>query len=159
MDSRWLLFLHIGAVLALMLAHGVHVTASWKKRWEADPTRQLALFDPLTDARWLRLGMGAVIGSGLLSVWALDIWTQRWPWLSLAVLVLLWLLMYRWGGAYYNATEMTAEALLAAQGTDNAAAARRAFDQARQSWLVPAMTVLGLGALAFILWLMVFRPG
>ena len=36
---------------------------------------------------------------------------------------------------------------------------RPAFDQARLSWRVPAMTVAGIGGVAVILWLMVFRPG
>ena len=103
MDYRWLLFLHFGAVLVFMLAHGVQVMVTWKKRWEADPAQNLALFGPLP-------------------------------------------------------AEQAAEAALAAAGTAGAAEATRAFDRARHSRLVSAMTAVGVGGVALILWLMIFKP-
>jgi hypothetical protein len=159
MDYRWFLFLHVGVVLVFMLLHGVHVTVTWKKRWQSDPSQHLALFEPLSDVRWLRYSALGVVGSGLLLVALLNAWTAIWIWASLALLVVIWLTMYVWGGAYYNATQQTAEAALAASGTPTEAETRAAFDRARMSWLVPAMTVVGLGGVGVILWLMVFRPG
>lgn len=159
MTYQWLLFLHVGSVLVFMLAHGVQVVVTWKKRTEADPAQNLALFLPLPDVRWLRYSYGAVIVTGLTLVALLNIWTSAWIWISLALLGLIWLSMYRWGGEYYNTTEQTAEALIAATGTAAEASAREAFDRARLSWLVPAMTVAGIGGVAVVLWLMVFRPG
>jgi hypothetical protein len=159
LDYRWLLFLHVGAVLVFMLAHGVQVVVTWKKRWEADPAQHLALFAPLPDVRWLRYSALAVVVSGFLLVVVLNIWTSAWIWVSLGLLVAIWLAMYRWGGEYYNATQATAEALHAAAGAPAEPQARAAFDRVRLSWRVPAMTVVGVFGVALILWLMVFRPG
>lgn len=159
MDLRWLVFVHVLSALLFMLAHGVQVTVSWKKRWEPDPVRHLALFEALPDVRWLRYTLLGVVASGFLMVALLNIWTRAWIWGSLAVLGVIWLLMYRWGADYYNSTEQMAEALMAAAGTDAEPAARKAFDSARLSWLVPAMTAVGIGGVGIVLWLMVFRPG
>jgi len=158
MDYRWLVFLHVGAVLIFMLAHGVQVMVTWKKRWEADPAQNLALFGPLPDVRWLRYSGLAVVLTGLIATAFANLWLQAWIWISLGILVAIWVLMYVWGGAYYNLTEHTAEAALAAAGTPSAADAGLAFDSARHSWLVPAMTIVGIGGVALILWLMIFKP-
>jgi hypothetical protein len=158
LDYRWLFFLHIGSVLVFMLAHGVHVTVAWKKRTVADPAANLALFGALSSSSSLRISMAAVLITGLLWTAVLGIWTQLWIWLSLVVLAAIWLSMWRWGGQFYNLIESTAERAIAATGTAAEGAARAEFDRARFSWLVPAMIVVGIGGVAVILWLMVFRP-
>lgn len=76
MINRWLLFLHIGAVLVFMLVHGVQVMVTWKKRWEEDPARNLALFEALPNVWPLRWAAAAVVITGLLLVTFLGIWTQ-----------------------------------------------------------------------------------
>jgi hypothetical protein len=155
----WLLYVHIGTVLVFMLAHGVQVIVTWKKRWEADPAQNEVLFAALPDVRSLRLAALAVVISGLLLVALLDLWTRAWIWASLALLVAIWLAMWRWGRDYYESIQLASRAAVAAAGTPGEPAARSAFDRARLSWLVPAMTVVGIGGVAVILWLMVFRPG
>ena len=117
MDYRWWLFLHVGSVLVFMLAHGVQVMVTWKKRWQSDPEENLALFEPLPEVRWLRYSGLVVVGSGLLLVAFSGLWTAAWVWVSLLLLVLIWVLMYFWGGAYYTITEQAARAVLAASGT------------------------------------------
>jgi hypothetical protein len=158
MDYRWIVFLHVGAVLVFMLAHGVQVMVTWKKRWEADPAQNLALFGPLPEVRWLRYSALAVVGTGLIAVGYLNIWMQAWIWLSLGILALIWVLMYFWGGAYYTVTEQAAEAAIAVAGTADEVTARAEFDRVRHSWMVPAMTIVGIGGVAIILWLMIFKP-
>ena len=158
MEYRWLLFLHVGAVLVFMLAHGVQVTVTWKKRWVADPATSLALFEALPSGWPLRASMAGVVITGVLLVAVLNSWSQLWIWLSLAVLAVIWLTMWRWGAAFYDLIGQAAEGAIAATGTAEEAAARAAFDRARLSWLVPAMTVVGMGGITLILWLMVFRP-
>lgn len=156
---QWLLFLHIGSVLVFMLLHGVQVTVTWKKRWEQDPARNLALFEALPNGvRTLRLPILAVVGSGLILVAFLGIWTRWWIWLSLALLVAIWLTMWQWGGRYYTLMQETAERAITAAGTPEESAARAEFDKARIDWRAPAMTVVGLAGIAVILWLMIFRP-
>jgi hypothetical protein len=158
MDYHWLLFMHIGSVLVFMLAHGVQVTVTWKMRREADPLQNFALFGSLPVTYWLRLAVLAVVATGVILVAFLNIWTSLWIWASLALLVLIWLLMYRWGGAYYTGIEETGQKAIDAAGTPSAADAQAAFDRARRSWMVPAMTAVGIGGVAVILWLMIFKP-
>jgi hypothetical protein len=42
--GRWVLFLHLAAVLGFMLAHEVQVTVMWRVRAEPDPEKQEWLF-------------------------------------------------------------------------------------------------------------------
>jgi hypothetical protein len=70
----WLLFLHIGAVLAFMLIHGIQVTVMWKLRWETDPGRSMGLFEGLTDLLLLTILGGAILATGLLLTFSLSLW-------------------------------------------------------------------------------------
>jgi hypothetical protein len=155
---QWLLFLHVGSVLAFMLVHGVHVTVTWRKRWEADPTRNQALFDALTSVWPVRWAGAAVLTSGFALVLLLGLWTRVWIWLSLALLAVVWIVMWRWGAGYYNAIQEAADRAIAARGTPDEGVATAIFNAERLSWKVPAMTIVGLGGIAAILWLMVFKP-
>lgn len=157
---QWLVFLHVGSVLVFMLLHGVQVTVTWKKRWEPDPTRNQALFEALPNGvRTLRLPIIAVVATGLVLVAFLGIWTQWWIWLTLVILVAIWLTMWRWGGGYYNLIQAAADRAIAAAGTPDESSSLAAFEKARLDWRTPAMTIVGVGGIAAILWLMVFRPG
>jgi hypothetical protein len=155
---EWLLFMHVALVLAFMLLHGVQVTVTWIKRFEADPEQNLGLFAALPSVLPLRITMVTLIVSGFLLVAWLNIWTKGWIWLSLLLLVLLWLSMWRWGGGYYGALSLTADAAISARGTSDEAAARAAFNAVRLSWHAPGLTVIGVVGTLVILWLMVFRP-
>jgi hypothetical protein len=157
--NGWLLFLHIGSVLAFMLVHGVQVTVTWKMRREPDPTRMVQLFDALPSTLPLRWAVLAIFITGLALVAFLNLWLAPWIWLSLGTLAGIWLTMYRWGGEYYTLIENTVLPLMAATDEIAVAENRAAFDRARLSWRVPAMTIVGIGGVAVILWLMVFRPG
>lgn len=66
--------------------------------------------------------------------------------------------MWRWGGGYSNLMQGTAERAIAASGTPEEPAALAEFQKARLSWYTPAMTIVGIGGIGVILWLMVFRP-
>jgi hypothetical protein len=155
---QWLIFLHVGSVLVFMLLHGVQVVVTWKKRWETDPARNMALFEALPSSMPLRISLAAVVVSGIALVALLDIWTRVWVWASLVLLAVIWLAMWRWGAGYYDAMAQTSEAAIAAAGTADEPTARAGFDRARLSQSVPAMTVVGIGGTAVILWLMVFKP-
>jgi hypothetical protein len=155
----WLLFLHIGSVLAFMLIHGVQVTVTWKMRREADPARMVQLFDPLPSTLPLRWAVLAIFISGLALVAFRNLWLAAWIWVSLGILAAIWLAMYRWGGEYYTEIENTVTPLMDAADEIAIAEKRAAFDRARLSWRVPAMTIVGIVGVAVILWLMVFRLG
>lgn len=155
---HWLLFLHIALVLGFMLAHGVQVVVMLKQRSERDPERNLALFDILPDVLPLRILAVSVVATGFLLVAALSLWGRWWIWLSLFLLALIWVAMYRFGGAYYTLLEETATRAIEARGTPLEADAAAAFARARRAWHPAALAVTGLGGITLILWLMVFKP-
>jgi hypothetical protein len=154
----WLLFLHIAITLSFMLAHGVQVAIMLRQRGEPDPERNLALFEVLPTVVILRVLVVAIIASGLLLVAALSIWTKVWVWLSLGLLILIWVVMYRLGGDYYNELEAAATRAIEARGTTGEAGAEAAFAGARRSARPIWLAISGLGGIAIITWLMVFRP-
>jgi hypothetical protein len=155
---QWLVFLHIAAVLGLMLAHGVRVSVIWKQRSEPDPQRNLALFEALPSGLTLRIMSGVVVLTGFLLVFSLGLWGRWWVWLSLLLLGVVWVLMLRFGGGYYNLIEQAATQAIAARGAANESAAMAEYHRARLAWHPIAMTAVGFVGLGAILWLMIFKP-
>jgi len=157
---EWLIFLHIAAVLAFMVGHGAHISAMWRMRAEADPTVSLTLLNAVSSTFSLRILLAVVVGSGVLAGFMGSWWNRGWIWASLAVLVAIWVAMWRYAGAYYGLVEESATKAIEARASDgtDAAAAQLEFDAARVSWQTTGMTVIGFGGLAIILWLMMFKP-
>ena len=155
----WVVFVHVASVLAFMLAHGVHVTAMWAFRREADPERALTFFNDLPKATGLRLLLAAVVSSGAIAGLMGSWWGSGWIWTSLLLLALISVAMWRFGGWYFGLVEEAAEAAITARSADPSnPAPLAAYDAARASWPTVGMSVLGLGGLAIILWLMMFKP-
>jgi hypothetical protein len=156
---EWLIFLHIGAVLAFMLAHGSHVAAMWRMRAETAPEVSLTLFNTLSSPLPLRILLGVIVGSGVLAGFAGSWWDRGWMWASLITLVAIAVFMWRYGGGYYGLVQEAATRALEARtsGVPDAAA-QLAFDAVRASWHTIGVSVIGIGGLALILWLMMFKP-
>ena len=156
----WLLFLHIVAVLAFVLAHGIHASIMWRMRGESDPETCLSLFNGVPQTTMVRVLGLAVISTGLLAGFTSTWWQQWWMWLSLTLLVVIWVAMWRWGGSYFGAIEQTGTRALETRqaGGPEATVALEAFHRTRTGWQPAGMMIIGLGGLAMIAWLMVFKP-
>lgn len=156
---QWIVYLHVAGVLGFMLAHGAEVAVMLRQRSEPDPEKSLALFEVLSGLKVLRLMLGIVIVTGLVLGVLQPWWRQAWFWLALALLVGITLAMRRWGAGYYELVERAATDALQERATNpgsQEAAAR--FAKARRSWEPIGMLVIGLGGVAVILWLMMFKP-
>ena len=158
MVDSWFRFLHVAAVMAFMLVHGVHIFVIWKQRAEPDPARNLALFEALPSVAAIRAVAGAVVVTGLLLVASLSLWAMWWIWLSIGTLGAVWLLMFRFGAAYYIVIEDAANRAIEAKGTPGESAALANFTKARHSRHALGISAVGFGGLAAILWLMIFKP-
>ena len=154
----WLLYLHIAAVIAFMLGHGVQVAVMLRQRSEGDPERNLALFEMLPTVKPLRYMSLGIVVTGLLLVAVLSLWARWWIWTSLGLLVGIWLVMYRFGGAYYTGLEDAATRAIESRGQTDEADAMAAFTRARRGPHPLILAAVGLGGVAVILWLMVFKP-
>ena len=139
----WLKFLHIVAVIAFVMPHGVSAAASFLVRGPVTPQT----------SRLLKLSQRASIGSnpGLLllivtGVWMGFIapwWGQKWIWTAIVVLVIVAVAMGVLARPYYMARE----------AKDDAAIAER-LGKARP---VAAAAIGGVG-LFVLIFLMVFKP-
>lgn len=155
---RWLLFLHVATVIAFALAHGVQVWVMWRQRQEADPERNLGFFEVLPSSTPLRVLAAAVVLTGLVQTAAQSLWGRGWIWLSILVFAVIWVAMWRFGGAFYDAIETAGAQALEARGTSEEAATTAAWDRARRGPEPAILAIVGLGGFAVILWLMVFKP-
>ena len=157
--QQWLLFLHLAAVLAFMLVHGIHVTIMWAWRREPDPERGLTLFNGVPDIPLTRIFIVAVVATGLLAGFVGPWWRQWWMWLSLALLIGIWVAMYRWGGGFFNLVQAAAEGAIEERNSGSGSTtAMDAYHATRRGWHPVAMMAVGIGGLAVILWLMIFKP-
>jgi hypothetical protein len=156
---EWVLFVHVASVLAFMLAHGIHVTVMWAMRGEADPERSMTFFNALPTATGLRILLVVVVATGAIAAFMGSWWGSGWIWASLLLLIVIAVGMWRFGGGYFGLVQEAAEAAIAARETDPInPGPQAAFDAARRSWHTIGMSVLGLGGIAVILWLMMFKP-
>ena len=156
---QWIVFAHVASVLAFMLAHGVHMTAMWAMRGETDPERMLTFFNFLPTARGLRVLLAIVVLSGATAGFMGSWLASGWLWTSLALLAVIAVAMWRLGGEYFSLVEEAAGAAVAARIADPSnRGPQDAYAAARRSWQTPALSVIGLGGLAVILWLMMFKP-
>lgn len=152
-------FTHVASVLAFMLAHGAHVVAMWAFRGEPDPERALTFFNDLPKVTLTRILLSVTLGTGVLAGFMGSWWTSAWIWTSLAALVVIWVAMWRYGGSFFGLVQEAAEAAVAARSTDPGnLGPQAAFDAARRTWQPVGLSVVGLGGIAVILWLMMFKP-
>ncbi len=155
----WVVFVHMASVLAFMLAHGIHMTAMWATRREPDPERMLTFFNDLPTAAGLRVLLAVVVLSGATAAFMGSWWGSGWIWASLALLALITVVMWRFGGGFFGLVQEAAEAAVAARIADPSnPGPQAAYDAARGAWPTPVLSVIGLGGLAVILWLMMFKP-
>jgi uncharacterized membrane protein len=131
----------------------------WAFRREADPERALTFFNDLPTVTGLRALLALVVVSGAIAGLMGSWWGSGWIWASLALLAAIAGAMWRFGGGYFGLVQEAAEAAIGARGADPPEAAPlAAYDTARGSWQPMGMSVIGLGGVAVILWLMMFKP-
>lgn len=156
---QWLIYLHVFAVLGFLLAHGPHAGVMLRLRGAEDPEKVFAMFEALSELTLIRVLLGIVVATGLLAGVLGGWWDRAWFWLAIVLLLLITLAMRRWGGSYYTLVENAATAVLDERQVDSAATgAMERFVAARASSEPIWMTVIGVGGLAIILWLMIFKP-
>jgi hypothetical protein len=155
----WIVYLHLFAAFVYMLVHGVEAAVMWHFSREADPERSLTFFNSLPRLTLLRVVFAWLVISGLVAGFMVPWWRQGWMWTSLAILIVMGVLMNRFGNAYFNQIARTAGGAIHEKNHEtNAHTGLEAFHKARRSWHPPGVTVIGLVGLGLILWLMMFKP-
>ena len=152
---QWLVFLHLAGFTLFLLAHGVSMFAAFRVRREADPERAKLILElsargsQTSYVGLILLGIGG-LGAAGVNGWLLDGWVIA----SYVVLAIVLFGMYAIGASYYYRLRQALEGAegVAPIGSDE-------LHVRLQTRRPEALAALGLGGLAILVWLMVFRPG
>ena len=159
---RWLIFLHILSALTFFLAHGTSVAMAFKVRRETDFTRIRAMLD-LSDStiEIMFLSFLAMGFTGMVLPFFLHIWNKGWVWLSILLMIFVFLWMV-WMNERAYKTLRKLVGLPYRRGSreypaEPAASAEAVIAQLKET-KVTGLVVVGYGIPILVLWLMVFKP-
>lgn len=151
---QWLVFLHLIGLVLFLLAHGASMFCAFRVRRETDPERTKLLLELSargTQTSYLGLillGIGG-LGAAGINGWLLDEWIVG----SYLALLVVSVLMYVVGASYYYRLRQDLAGDKATPIGGDELVARL------QSRRPEALALIGLGGLAVLTWLMVFKPG
>lgn len=153
---QWLVYAHIGSVVGFLLAHGASAAIALRLRNEttADGLRALVSLSMLSTRvmyPFLALILLTGVAAGLAGHW----WGQAWIWTAVAVFVATWILMVVLGLQYRPLKEGIGQSR--ARGPIRPAPSADIGQAAASTRPIP-ITILGIVALAILLWLMVVKP-
>jgi MFS family permease len=159
----WLIFLHVLSALTFMLAHGASAAVMFRVRAEREPSRIHALLDlsqtvgSLMGLTGLALFLTGLIG-GFMGQW----WNRGWIWASLALLIGLSIVMGSLGRTYFDRVRH-ALGLATVDDQKKKVAPPPALPAAELSAVLNAgqprlLAAVGVGGLALLTWLMMFKP-
>ncbi len=160
----WIVYLHVLATFAFLLAHGVSSVVALRLRNQRDPALARA---------WLELNasggvMAALYGSlltllvsGIISGFLGDWWGSGWIWLSLLLLIGIIVAMFLLGSRNYSQVRKAlGMAWFDGRKAQPPGAPAPADEIEALLAKAPAVSlaVIGFGGIAVILWLMMFKP-
>lgn len=158
----WLVFVHVAATLAFMLAHGVSVSVSFALRRQREPERIKALLQLSAESySALYIALIVLLLSGIVAGFGGDWWGDWWIWLSIVLLIAIIIAMALLGGNLYSAARQAAGLPYAVRGKEQPAEPplSQAEIEARLAKANPwLLTLVGYGGILIILWLMMFKP-
>jgi amino acid transporter len=147
--------LHILAVLAFVMSHGVSAWVAVRLRKERDRMRiaELLQFSG-SSVQVMYVSLGLLILFGVITGFAGQWWGRWWIWLALLILVLLIGEMSAVASPYYQRLKEAVE-------VRPSGVPRRSDEELEEMLRSPIAMftlVLGFAALAVLTWLMVFKP-
>ena len=167
----WLVFVHVLSIMVFLLLHGAVFTVTYALRQERGPERIGVLLDLSLASHDSRRALGrifqitflVVVASGVALMVVGGWWRWWWPWLSIAVFLALALAMTEMGRLPMEQLRRALGLPWIAGRTKPDWKAPEAPDQAATEAALArlrptALTVIGVGGFAVLLWLMMFRP-
>jgi len=157
MPHEWIRFLHIASAIGFVGVHGASIAVLYAVRNESDRGRIEAMlgFSAKTVLA-MYVSLGLVVGTGFwLGFTEPRFFSQPWYWLSLATLaattVLMWFVARPFGKRVLAACEIRPSGVPRVSDEE--------LSQILRSQQTNVITLIGVGGLGTILYLMVFRPG
>ncbi len=159
---RWLIFLHVLSALTFFLAHGASAAMMVKVRSETDLVRIRAMLD-LSDSTLeiMFIGFLGLVLTGVALPFFLHIWSQIWVWLSIILMIFVFIWMVRMSESTYKVLRKLIGAPYR-QGSREFPAQPPAELEVIISHLkgirMTPILLIGYGIPTFVLWLMIFKP-
>jgi hypothetical protein len=159
---RWLIFLHILSALTFFLAHGTSAAMAFKVRKETDLARIRAMLD-LSEStiEIVFVSFLALILTGVALSFLLQIWNKGWVWLSLLLMIFVFIWMV-WMNERAYKTLRKLVGLPYRQGSKEYPAEPPASMEEVTAQLkkldVSGLVTVGYVIPAIVLWLMIFKP-
>ena len=159
---RWLVFIHVLSVITFFLAHGTSAAMAFQLRKEKSIERIQAMLDLSSTTFMLLFVSYLIMGiTGLVMVFLIKIWNQVWVWLSVALMVYVFMhmalrnektyyLLRKLVGLPYRHKNKEYPAEAPASEEEIIAHIRKIS--------VYEMIAVGFVIPAFVLWMMVFKP-
>jgi len=159
---RWLVFIHVLSVITFFLAHGTSAAMAFQLRKEKSIERIRAMLDLSSTTFMLLFVSYLIMGiTGLVMVFLIKIWNQVWVWLSIALMVYVFMhmalrnektyyLLRKLVGLPYRHKNKEYPAEAPASEEEIIAHIRKIS--------VHEMIAVGFVIPAFVLWMMVFKP-
>ncbi len=155
-------FLHVVGVFGFLLAHGVSVAMAFALQRERKLERIHAVLDlssgsfgVMTVSLLLLLITGII--AGIMGNW----WGRGWIWLSLGLLVAIWMIMGFFGSRHYAGIRKATGFPYLEYGKQRPAGEPASPEAMAELLARPRpmlLAVTGVGGLVIILWLMMFKP-
>lgn len=160
--TQWLIFLHVLSAITFFLAHGASFTMIFKLRTEMDVMRMRAMLDMSDSTVEIMFISFITMGlTGLALPFLIHIWTKLWVWLSIILMVFVFIWMVRMNERTYKILRKMV-GLPYRQGSNEYPAEPPADLELIISHLknipVAPYLIVGYGIPALVLWLMIFKP-
>ncbi len=164
MVVRWIVFVHVGAALFFMLAHGASAAVVFRLRKERDVQRVGALLDlSRTTYRGISVTLLTLLATGIALGFLGSWWGRGWIWASLALFFVITFAMTPLVAIPYNQARRMLGLKLPTPSREPVEAPTEppSPDDLAPILAGPrpmAAAVLGLVGIPVILWLMMFKP-
>lgn len=158
----WLILLHVLSVFVFLLAHGVSMGVAFRLRKERELEFIRGLLTLSADTYpFMYLALLLILVTGIILGFQANWWRFGWIWVSLGLLIAIVVAMSILGANLYSGVRkavglpyMEYGKPRPAQPTASAEELERSIQKANPILL----TVVGVGGLAVITWLMMFKP-
>jgi plastocyanin len=152
---RWWVFVHVLGVAGFLAAHGVSMYVTFRLPKERDPRKVADLIEMSSSSvGWMWNSMGVLLLGGIVAAFLGDWWGYAWLWISIGVLLATTGGMYALATPWFRRVGLVARAM--AEGSQ--AVSEEEFAGMLRTRRPIAISAVGFGGLAVILFLMLFQP-
>ena len=156
---RWIIFAHVLGVFVFLLAHGAAVVATFKLRGERDVGRIRVLLELSSGSRMTaNVAMLVTIIAGVAAGFMGNWWGHVWIWASLGQLILIAVTMNVLGTRAFNRIRQLTQPDASSSYAKEVTSPDQQLAEALAVIHPMLLTAVGVGGLALILWLMMFKP-